>query len=112
MKKHRNYIRIKTNNKITCCVGDKNDKYYMDGVPVIDISPTGLCLISGKEIPKDTMLKLKLYFPVSYADDDSDVLVKVAYCKVEYCDKDTNTNKFRIGCHYIPKKRKEDSNRK
>ncbi|MFH1397730.1 MAG: PilZ domain-containing protein [Candidatus Omnitrophota bacterium] len=96
MEKRRTYWRGKTNNKITCHISTKGDRDYAQGVIVLDISPAGLSLISDKDIPEGTQLKLKINFPSSYTDEENNVMTKVAHChKVK--------DKFKVGCYYVRK---------
>jgi hypothetical protein len=69
----------------------------MEDVIVLDISPAGLSLISDKDIPEGTQLKLKIKFPSSYTDQENNVIAKVAHCH-------KSKDKFKVGCSYVRKK--------
>lgn len=97
MEKRRSYWRANTNNKITCHISTEDDKDYMEGVIILDISPAGLSLISDKDIPEGTQLKLKINFPSSYTDEENNVMAKVVHCH-------KSKDKFKVGCYYVRKR--------
>ena len=97
MESRRSYWRANTNRKITCNISSDNDKDYMEGVIITDISPAGLSLVSDKEIPEGTRIKLKIKFPSSSTDQENNVIAKVAHCR-------KSKDKFKIGCSYVRKK--------
>ena len=102
MEERRFYSRVKTDKKVTCRVNKESDAVNPDSLAVTDISPAGLCFISGEEISKDTVLKLHMSFPSAYSLDPE----LYNSVKVTHCDKDINANKFKIGGYYIrPNKR-------
>ena len=97
MDERRFYGRVKTDERVTCRINKESDAVNPDSLVVTDLSPAGLCFISGEEISKDTVLKLQMYFPSMYSlDPQLHNSVKVAHC-----DEDINTHKFKIGCYYI-----------
>ena len=97
MDERRLYSRVKTNAGVTCRVSKGSDTANPDNLAVIDLSPAGFCFISSEEISPDTPLKLQMSFPSAYSlDPQLHNSVKVAHC-----DKDINSNKFKIGCYYI-----------
>ena len=102
MDERRFYGRVKTDERVTCRINKESDAANPDSLTVTDLSPAGLCFISGEEISKDMVLKLRMSFPSVYSlDPQLHNSVKVAHC-----DKDINSNKFKIGCYYIrPNKR-------
>ncbi len=97
MENRRSYWRANTNNKITCHISTEDDKDYMEGVIVADISLSGLSLICDKDIPEGTQLKLKIIFPSSYLDQENNVMAKVAHCH-------KSKDKFKVGCYYVRKR--------
>jgi len=97
MENHRSYWRANTNRKITCNISSDNDKDYMEGVIITDISPAGFSLVCDKEIPEGTQLKLKIKFPSSFTDQENNVIAKVVHCH-------KSKDKFKIGCSYVRKK--------
>jgi hypothetical protein len=97
MKNHRSYWRANTNRKITCNISSDNDKDYMKGVIITDISPAGLSLVCDKEISEGTQLKLKIKFPSFSTDQENNVIAKVAHCH-------KSKDKFKVGCSYVRKK--------
>ena len=102
MEERRFYSRVKTDAKVTCRVNKESEAANTDSLTVTDLSPAGLCFISSEEISKDTVLKLQMSFPFLYSlDPELHNSVKVVHC-----DKDINSNTFKIGCYYIrPNKR-------
>ena len=102
MDERRFYGRVKTDERVTCRINKESDAANSDSLTVTDLSPAGLCFISGEEISKDTVLKLQISFPFVYPPDPQ----LHNSVKVAHCDKDINSNKFKIGCYYIrPNKR-------
>ena len=102
MDERRFYGRVKTDERVTCRINKESEVGHPDSLTVTDLSPAGLCFISSEEISKDTVLKLQMSFPSVYSLDPE----LYNSVKVAHCDKDINTNKFKIGCYYIrPNKR-------
>jgi len=102
MEERRFYSRVKTDKKVICRINKESEVARRDSLAVTDISPAGLCFISGEEISKDTVLKLQMSFPCVYPPDPE----LYNSVKVAHCDKDINSNKFKIGGYYIhPNKR-------
>ncbi len=97
MENRRSYWRALADNKITCDIIGDNKKGEVKGALVLDISPSGLSFICDKDIPEGTQLKLKINFPLSYPDEESEVLVNVVNCS-KFKDK------FKVGCFYVRKK--------
>ena len=96
MDERRFYGRVKTDERVTCRINKESDAANPDSLAVIDLSPAGLCFISGEEISKDTVLKLQMSFPSVYSLDPQ----LYNSVKVAHCDKDSITHKFKIGCCY------------
>jgi len=103
MDERRFYSRVKTDEKVTCRINKENDAAHPDSLAVTDISPAGLCFISGEEISKDTVLKLQMSFPSVYSLDPE----LYNSVKVTHCDKDINSNKFKIGGYYIRQNKRD-----
>jgi hypothetical protein len=102
MDERRFYSRVKTDERVTCRINKESEAVHPDSLTVTDLSPAGLCFISGEEISKDTVLKLQMSFPSVYSLDPE----LYNSVKVAHCDKDINTHKFKIGGYYIrPNKR-------
>jgi len=102
MEERRFYSRVKTDARFTCRVNKESEVVHPDSLAVTDLSPAGLCFISSEEISKDTVLKLQMSFPCVYPPDPE----LYNSVKVAHCDKDINSNKFKIGGYYIhPNKR-------
>ena len=97
MEQRRIYGRVKTQEKITCQVQKEDGSINLSGLLVTDISPAGFCFISNEEIPKNTILKLRLNFPVAYRIDNQ----FPSSIKVVYCSQITHPKKFKVGCCYI-----------
>ena len=102
MEERRFYDRVKTDKKVTCRINKESDAARPGSLAVTDLSPAGLCFISGEEISQDTVLKLQMSFPCVYPPDPE----LYNSVKVTHCDKDINSNQFKIGGYYTrPNKR-------
>jgi len=97
MDERRFYGRVKTGERVACRISKENDAVNPNKLPVTDLSPAGLCFISSEEISKDTVLRLQMSFPALHSIDPQ----PYNSVKVAHCGKDTNINKFKIGCYYI-----------
>lgn len=97
MEERRSYARVKTDERVTCRVRQENATANLNNLAVTDISPAGLCFISGQEIPRGTTLKMQLSLPFSYQPDPE--LYHLA--KVAHCDRASEAKKFKIGCYYF-----------
>jgi len=102
MEERRFYSRVKTDARVTCRINKESDTANLDTLTVTDLSPAGLCFISGEEISKDAVLKLQMSFPSTYSLDPE----LYNSVKVAHCEKDIHSKKFKIGGYYIrPNKR-------
>ena len=101
-KRRRRWARINvpTEKMITCKIAEPRELAGDSEFIVNDINMAGIAFFTNMKIEK-TILKLFVKFPFTSFSDASTVWGKVAYC-----NKVSDSDKYRVGIYYVRQKKR------
>jgi len=101
-KRRRRWSRINvpTEKMITCKISEPREAAGDSEFIVNDINMGGIAFFTNKKIEK-TILKLFIKFPFTSFSEASTVWGKVAYC-----NKVSDSDKYRVGIYYVRQKKR------